>query len=78
MFFEYITNVYLVSVCRAQLKALVISGCWAQRVGKEALAMNNYYYIMAAQSSQLMNTTDECNWFICGNRFVLVFFIYFS
>ena len=34
-FFEYIANVSLTSVCRAQLDTIMISPCWAQRVGGE-------------------------------------------
>ena len=33
--FEYIANVSLVSVCRAQLHAIMISPCWTRRVGGE-------------------------------------------
>ena len=33
--FEYIASVSLISVCRAQLHTIVISPCWARRVGGE-------------------------------------------
>ena len=33
--FEYIANVSLISVCRAQLHTIMISPCWARRVGGE-------------------------------------------
>ena len=33
VFFEYIANVSLISVCRAQCHTIMISPCWAQRVG---------------------------------------------
>ena len=33
--FEYIVNVSLISVCRAQLHTIMISPCWARRVGGE-------------------------------------------
>ena len=32
VFFEYIADVSLISVCRAQLHTIVISPCWARRV----------------------------------------------
>ena len=35
VFFDYITNVSLISVCRAQLYNIVISPCWAGRLGRE-------------------------------------------
>ena len=35
VFFEYIADVSLISVCRAQLHTIMISPCWAQRVGGE-------------------------------------------
>ena len=50
--FEYIANVSLISVCRAQLHTIMISPCSAQRVGG-ALAVNNYYFTMATQYSQM-------------------------
>ena len=33
VFFEYIANVSLISVCRAQPHTIVISPCWARRMG---------------------------------------------
>ena len=33
--FEYIANVSLISVCRAELHTIMISPCWARRVGGE-------------------------------------------
>ena len=35
VFFEYIANVSLISVCRAQLHTIMISPYWARRVGGE-------------------------------------------
>ena len=35
VFFEYTANVSLISVCRAQLQTIMMSPCWAQRVGGE-------------------------------------------
>ena len=35
VFFEYIADVSLMSVCRAQLHTIMISPCWARRVGGE-------------------------------------------
>ena len=50
--FEYIANVSLISVCRAQLHTIMISPCWARRVGGEhwqRITILN----MATQHSQL-------------------------
>ena len=33
--FEYIVNISLILVCRAQLHTIMISPCWARRVGGE-------------------------------------------
>ena len=35
MFFEYIADVSLISVCRPQLHTIMVSPCWARRVGGE-------------------------------------------
>ena len=79
--FEYIANVSL-SVCRAQLHTIMISPCWARRVGGEHLATKNIYYIMATQNSLLIDrkrsrpdikTTDFDSAQICSwPRFLLI------
>ena len=35
VFFEYVANVSLMSVCRAQLHTIMMSPCWALGVGGE-------------------------------------------
>ena len=51
VFFEYIANVSLISVCRTQLHTIMISPCWTRMEGWRALAMNNYCFTMATQHS---------------------------
>ena len=40
-------------MCRAQLHTIMVSPCWARRVGGEHWQTNNHYNIMATQNSQL-------------------------
>ena len=52
MFFEYIANVSDISV-QGSAHTIMITPCWAQRVGGEHWQKNNHFNIMATQNSQM-------------------------